>query len=371
MKTIVFISKAYLYHSIIDLKKYVDNDAKAHFTTIGVEKYNLSELLDKAIEHIKCITTATIAYEYTLTPENLLAEIKTYISNTPTPKTDKEKSDCGRLVKKITQLVHYLISIPKGTKIRSISEQTISKELNKAISEKERIVQLKEHEEKDKANPILIQELENILREKELLIEKLKKERQESRNDQNIEEEWEKRIKESFNYLEAQTKNIEKRKNLLNIEYYIFLSIFPILTVFLIIWFCKLYCHLIGVGEITIQTYSHLLPFYIPIPIIAALFWVSIVQKNRCCKLIIALEEELFHIKYQQGLLMAINKLSINPEEAVSRINHTLDTMMSTYLNHTKHTNTLVERLNIIDPKTEEINGSLHIINNIIENLKK
>lgn len=326
-----FFSKTILWRSTSELKKIVENDAKAHFAAINSDQYNLLEQLEKAIEHIKSIKQNNLLYEYETTPENLLLGLKDYIASNPIPQTEQEKSVCGRWVKKIIQLSHYLISIPKDRKIRSVSEQAISKELNKAIEQKERIIQLKEQEEKEQSNPAVIQELEKALKEKELLIERLKKEKSESKEEQMLENEWDRRIKDSFEHLKGQTENIEARKKILDGEYHLFLYGPLVLVILLIIWFCKLYAHLVGLEQPIIGTYTHLLPYYVPVPIIGALFWVCIVQKNRVSKLIIALEEELFHIRYQQGLLMTINKLSLNSEEAVKRISHTLDVMMNSY----------------------------------------
>ena len=366
-----FIPRTILWHSTSELRRVVENDAKAHFTAINSDQYNLSEQLEKAIEHIKSINQSNILYEYETTPERLLLGLKDYIASNPIPQTEQEKSVCGRWVKKIIQLSHYLISIPKERKIRSVSEQAISKELNKAIEQKERIIQLKEQEEKDQSNPAIIQELENALKEKESLIERLKKEKSESKEERMVENEWDKRIKDSFDYLKEQTENIEARKRVLDGEYYLFLYAPILFVILLIIWFCRLYAHLVGLEQPIIETYTHLLPYYVPIPIIGALFWVCIVQKNRASKLIIALEEELFHIRYQQGLLMAINKLSLNPEEAVNRINHTLDIMMNSYLKHTEHFNSLTERIYSSESKTDEVKDKLNTINNIIETLRK
>jgi len=371
MKTYRFIRRSLLCHSIADLRAFVANDAMTHFTAIDAEKYDLLERLDKARDHIKSVITTSIVYEHDTTPENLLLELKNYIANTPIPKNERDKSECGRWVKKIIRLAQYLISIPKERRIRSISERTISKELNKAIEQKERIIQLKEQEEKEKSNPTIIQELENVLKEKESLIGRLKKEKSESKEERMVENEWDKRIKDSFEYLKEQTENIEERKSILNAEYHLYLYAPLLFVILLIIWFCKLYAHLVGLEAPTIETYTHLLPFYVPIPIIGALFWVCIVQKNRVSKLIIALEEELFNIRYQQGLLMAINKLSLNPEEAVNRISHTLDIMMNSYLNHTEHFNSLTERIYSSEPKIADMKENLSAINNIIKTLNK
>ena len=372
MKSFKIIQKTILCHSLEDLKRFVENDAKNHFATIvDFDKYNLSEQLEKARLHVKSLTSTFVTYDHNITPTELFHDLRHYITNTPIPRNDSEKSDCGQWVKKITQLANYLICIPKVRKIRSVSEQTISKELNKAIEQKERIIQLKEEEEKEKSNPAVIQELENALKEKELLIERLKKEKSESKEEQLVENEWEKRIKDSFEHLKEQTVNIEERKKILDTEYHLFLYSPIVLVILLIIWFCKLYAHLLGLEEPSIETYSHLLPFYVPIPIIGVLFWICIVQKNKASKLIIALEEELFHIRYQQGLMMSINKLSLNPDEAVNRISHTLDIMMNSYLNHTEHSNSLTERIYSSESNSDEMKENLQTFNKLIETLKK
>lgn len=371
VSTTMHINKYVLIEALKRLEELIEEKAKKHFSTINASQYHITELLQDAIRHINSLDFDEIEYEYPTTLNEIISATYAYLSSSSVPKTDDEKSKCGDLVKKITQILKYCISIPKKqTSLRSVSEKTIQDELRKTKEKREFIARQIDSEEKENPNSTTLSELKATYKELEEQFEQLMKEKKGSRNDDMLEKDWSQRIKESFDYLNSQTQHIKERRKSLEAEYHLFLYSLPLLFILLIIWYCKLHGHLIGIDEVKIDTFPHLLPFYIPIPMLAALFWICIVQKNRVNKLLMAIDEELFRINYLQGLLLATNKLAPTPQLAITRINKALDILTNSFLHQTESYN-MIDKLNTLSSQDDDIAQNLSTIKDLITALKK
>lgn len=362
------IKKDDLLTALKRLDELVKEKAMGHFATIDTSKSNINNLLKEAIEHIESLDIEDIEYDYPTTLNNLISKIITYINSSPIPTTGVEKSKCGNLVKKIIQVLRYCISISdKPTLLRPVSEKTIQDELKRVKGQREFIAKQIESEEKVNPNSITLNTLREVSKELEERFEQLMKEKKESRNDDMIEKDWSQRIQESFECLSSQTSYIKERRASLDAEFHLFLYALPLLFILLIIWFCHLYGLL---KEMEVMTIAQLLPFYIPIPVLAAFFWICIIQKNRANKMLIAIDEELFRINYLQGLLLAANKLSATPQLAIKRINDALDSLIGSFLHQTESYN-VTDKMQLIENKNNDIAENLSIIKELITALRK
>lgn len=363
-----YIKKEYLERSLLKLQKIVIEKSDAHFSTIHAGQ-NIPQLLQQTIAHVSSLNSSFICYEYNITPSELFIEFSRYLDTTKPPQNHDEKSHCVEWVKKIQQVLEYCLSIPQ-VHIRTTSctdiKRTLQQEYKRRESLQQKIASLDSSEE----NVSLRRDMEEELCYLEQRIAKLRNDKEISKNESMIEKDWEQRIDTSFSLLLQQTTDIQCRKESLETERNLFLyGIIPLVIV-LLIWMCQLYGTLKGFEEININTYTHLLPFYIPIPILAALFWICIVQKNRASKLLITLDEELFKIRYLQGLLLAINKLSTTQELAIKRINDALERMLDSYLHKIEH-QSLTERMQSWMTKESDAKDCSTLIREFIETLKE
>lgn len=74
------------------------------------------------------------------------------------------------------------------------------------------------------------------------------------------------------------------------------------------------------------------LPFYIPVPIVGALLWAFIYQMNRAQRQLMQVANVLFHIDYVEGLLLAINNVTIDINSSSEKICNVLDNMIKNYI---------------------------------------
>ena len=79
-------------------------------------------------------------------------------------------------------------------------------------------------------------------------------------------------------------------------------------------------------------TFSSFFPYYSPIPIAGLLLWVFIVQMNRSQRQLIVFSQHLHNLSYTEGLLKSINSFAPSIEDAVKRINDTIDKMLEDHL---------------------------------------
>ena len=82
------------------------------------------------------------------------------------------------------------------------------------------------------------------------------------------------------------------------------------------------------------DTWMSYLPFYLPVPLCAGLLWAFIFQMNRAQRQLVVLTDKLHHVKYIEGLLLALTGLSTDMAEAASKIRQTIDSIIDNYLHH-------------------------------------
>ena len=181
----------------------------------------------------------------------------------------------------------------------------------------------KQNDQKSKQKDEELQRLSLAIKEEEKKIEA--KGRQE-----DAQSSWNKKIEEAFQRLNEYQKPLLAEKNRLVVLFWVFgvLSVAALVLVVLAIYMAghKIYS---AAGTATLASY---LPYYSPIPMIGVLLWVFIVQMNREQRQLIVLTQHLHNLSYTEGLLKSINIFAPGIEDAVSRINTTVDKLLDNHL---------------------------------------
>lgn len=295
--------------------------------------------------------------------------------------TESIKKDYGILIKKTASFLKYIESLPASKNEKATSFNARSIDVNE---EKEKRLQLKKQydklkvliESKRNATDFDPQTIESLQEQLDAIAQKMKefKENVESANaDQTAETNWADRIEQAFNDLSVYTQPIEKEKVKVTVEYWGFL----IATWILVILFCILYYLFIKeVQECKIILCSWLdyLPYGILLPVYSLLIWLCVYQKNRAHKISIELTTRLFNIQYLEGLLKLTNTLSANPNEAINKIDHAVDSMLQSYLKQADHNQLSEVELSRIEVK--ELEGTpywklLQEIKELIKTIKQ
>ena len=141
-------------------------------------------------------------------------------------------------------------------------------------------------------------------------------------------------IQEAFNKLNGYSAPFEAEKLRLNLLFAAYALLSAATLVVLVIYECH-FMHRIQLESLS-ALWTNYIPFYLPVPLCAGLLWAFIFQMNRAQRQLVALTDKLHHVKYIEGLLLAIARLSTDMAEGASKIRQTIDRIIDNYL-HQPH----------------------------------
>lgn len=141
-------------------------------------------------------------------------------------------------------------------------------------------------------------------------------------------------IQEAFNKLNGYSAPFEAEKLRLNLLFAAYVLLSAATLVVLVIYECH-FMHCIQLESLS-ALWTNYIPFYLPVPLCAGLLWAFIFQMNRAQRQLVALTDRLHHVKYIEGLLLAIARLSTDMAEGASKIRQTIDRIIDNYL-HQPH----------------------------------
>lgn len=207
-------------------------------------------------------------------------------------------------------------------KIKSIDEE--KKKLKELVYELEN--QTNQSIEIKKQLEFLQAELENATH----LIEFYKKELELRDKQEDAIKEWERKIETTFIRLKMPLNGIKNERRKLNWMFGIYgmliISIIALLIALEIIAYSKIY------NAIAFPNFKNYIILFIPVPIAGGLLWAFICQLNRAQRQMVITSRYIYEIEYIEGLLLSINSLSANIDDAVKRINFALDKMIDNHL---------------------------------------
>ena len=291
--------------------------------------------------------------------------------------TEQVKKSYGVLIKKTSSFLEYLKSLPREQNSRRTAYNArsinVEDEKKKQARLKKQYDMLRESivRERNAGNPdtgvmeALRKRLDAVAGEMKDVRDKVES----ADADRKTEKQWSIRIEHAFNDLGDYTRSIEKEKGKATAEYWLFLGA----TWILVVLFAWLYCHfLAGIQHHTIilREWIDYLPYGMMAPLFALLIWLCVYQKNRAHKISIELTTRLFNIHYLEGLLKLTNTLSANPDEAIGKIDHAVDSMLRSYLKQVDRNQLSETELSRMEAKEMESNPYWKLLQEIKELIK-
>ena len=282
--------------------------------------------------------------------------------------TDENVKKFKSLQAETRSLANYIISLPKTIPVLKHhndasprSSRSISIDLDSLESLRNKIQQQIDRD----AQASDVEELKKRLKEVEGDIARMRKEKNEVLNKEQIIQDWDEKIQQTFSYLKQSTVDIESEKQKASQEYEHIMNMIYVLCVIVLVWLFAVY-KVLFVSKLWFTGWMSFLPYYLPIPLFIAIFWALIVQKNRASKLSITLSDELYKIRYMEGLLLAVNKLSDTTQSSVSRINKALDLMVEIYMHQVEKLKIDEKGIEAIEEKELSTTKYLQIIDKLI-----
>ena len=145
---------------------------------------------------------------------------------------------------------------------------------------------------------------------------------------------WKKAIKESFEILDADIKPIEEEKQRLNFLYMVYCGLAALMLLILIV--AEVISIVKLISYLGIPPFRIYISLLVPIPIALALLFVFMTQINRAQRQMVSISKYIQDIKYIEGILLAINNLSVDIDDSMKRINDALGKLLDRHLNSEK-----------------------------------
>lgn len=203
-------------------------------------------------------------------------------------------------------------------------------------------------------------ELEKVKRELEqtqVLINRYKLAEVEREKQDDEKKEWENKIKTSFETLKKSLDPLNQEKERLRTAYELYRQATTCVFLALALLEFILFCYVFSRDFPT--HWTNLLPYSFPVPVLGALLWGFITQINRIQRQLTVLARHIHEIEYIEGLILAINNISMNQERAIERVNNAIDRLMDNHF-HISRQDSLydedrIEREEKKDPQPTQI----------------
>lgn len=199
--------------------------------------------------------------------------------------------------------------------------------LKNELENKKRLLQ--EKEEKQNMKESELKTLHKTIDDLTDKISTLKKEQEELRKQDDKKTKLQEQINSVFINLKKYTQPINDEKERLSSLYVTYKAAIYLLFIILI-WY---EFHTINRWRsLLVKDFISYIPFYLPIPLFGTLLGVCIYQMNRAQRQLLLIAQQLHHISYIEGLLSALNSLSIDITEGANKIRSVIEQLINNYL---------------------------------------
>lgn len=175
-------------------------------------------------------------------------------------------------------------------------------------------------------------QLESELEEAQKLIKKYEDELEGNKKRQDAINNWKEKIQEAFTILRSPVSWLQSECNRLEYMYDIY-AFFSILVIILLIGIEFVVYYKIH-NSAAILSWEQYWPMVLPVPLAIGLLWGFITQMNRSQRQLVVLANQIYEIEYIEGLLLALNTLSVDVGESMTKINDAISRLIDNHLNN-------------------------------------
>lgn len=301
--------------------------------SLSVMKKSLAD----AEKHMKDLPLLfTVSSEYS--SQELLEKWKAFKEKTDSAKIGGAlgRMEASQLIFRTSRYFDNITNVPishrYSTGRRISPNNALSSELDKLAEENEKISkQLSKETAKDNPNEEVVSTLNSMQESNKQKILELHEQNAERAVEQLKKDDFETKLAEAFACFQDLSRDMERERESYSTEYRFFVVLMTVPLVGAVIWVTKFMEFLFNCGN-QIHSWFEIVPYYVPISLMIAVFWVSLVQKNRADRNREQLSEKLHGIHYLEGLLMMINRMPTPSVDNMKRINDLVDKIAAQYL---------------------------------------
>lgn len=317
-----------------------------------------------------------IKFDNNLIPNNVLRKWEEFIKVVDKFSSQKKEIEYIELLKLTSSFLDSVLKqIPNSTQTVKDEDKAINKtpviDLKKSLSEESKkldflLKQLEQEKSKESPNEDKLKAIEEQIDELKEKGRKLRNSVDKSQEETMLENALKGRIEEAFKTLEPLTTQYECERKIANKEYNLWKWIMIADSIILMIWYYY-YFGLIIDKTIKIDNIISIIPFSVPTMLGVALFWISIVQKNRASNLSLTISEKLFSIHYLEKLLMFVNEMSPSSSDAIKTINLSVNKILDHYIDDIGKNKINIGKLTKVEKEEMEATPLIDIINKLID----
>lgn len=330
-----------VYRYINDLENRIDLIFNLLDTVVQLYKNDKCDFLDKMTEDIVSLLDNIISERNNIAHDNRAAyNTDTYYENVI--EALNERLDESQ--KKINNLVELNNKLSRAADDKIIIEKQIDElqkklelsggvnrelENQNAVLEKQlnRLNGIIEHYNEEKEKIEILQKendrINDVVSKYEIELEK-SKQREDAINN------WKNKISAAFQGLKGPISKLQQEHDRLKNLYRIY-GITSIALVILLIVIEIIVCHKIN-SYIIYPTWEQYWTMVLPVPVAIGLLWGFITQMNRAQRQMVVLARQIYEIEYIEGLLQALNTLSVDIGESMSKINEAISRLIDNHL---------------------------------------
>lgn len=362
----------HLVENISDIHSIILSSMLVPYTDMMEDSYQMNELFERVLRKLE-FASAKLYFLPDEKINNLLQQWKSFSETCSDGNISLHRQQFKALWKETRNFLKSILYdprvqeiVPKGT-VRKRAAEDVKEDLQKLGKRRERILDQIEQEKRkgESANQEILDALQELLNGEDLQIQEKQKEEESAEKEEQTESNWDKRIEAAFDQLKKCTQPVENEKKKADREYCFYCWSLVVVVIAVIFWLIALYKAIFADHECF--DWETFMPYYLPIPIFVAFLWILIVQKNRSNKLSIMMSEELFRIRYLEGLLLSVNKLSKNSDVAIIRINKAIDSMVESFMHQTERTFMSEEKINAVEKKELSANKLMEWTDKLID----
>lgn len=274
------------------------------------------------IAYLNCLHEELISNN--ISPENKqkIISLNSYISAV-LDKKDLQETDLERIVDTLKEILLQINTKDSNYNTENFYRDEITR-LNKQLQNYQTKIDSFKQEDDEKNN---LKEKFNIAQERIIQYEQ---EIEQSRKREDAINNWKTKITKAFQDLRGPINRLQKEHDRLKVLYKIY-GFTSIALVLFLVFIEFIVCQKIN-NAILLPTWEQYWTTILPIPVAVGLLWGFITQMNRAQRQMVVLARQIYEIEYIEGLLQALNTLSIDIAESMSKINEAISRLIDNHL---------------------------------------
>lgn len=306
------------------------------------ENNSTDSLKKVSLEIVSIMDSIFVEYNSLLHDENIAYNTDSYYKSIIKTLNEKindfqeEISSLEELNKKLSRADEDKIIIQK--EIDELQKKLefsggVNRELEKQnkvlLNQLNRLNNIIEHYNEEKEKLIALQNENDRINE---IVKKYEIELEKNRQRDDAINNWKIKISDAFKGLEEPINRLVEEHKRLEWLYNVYKWSSAALVIFLIIIEIVVYIKI--VCSDAYPTWDQYLPMALPVPITLGLLWGFITQMNRAQRQMVVLSNKIHETKYTEGLLQALNTLSVDIGESMSKINDAISRLIDNHLHN-------------------------------------